>query len=551
MQVQWVPLLALTIISFLPVQVMSQVYEAEDAVLTNGATVVEDQSTSGNAYVAQGEGQLSFTINIEQEGYYDIFINTSSPHGEKVNILALDGSTLNFGLGKSSQFSKIKLISQHKLSAGNHQLEIRKSWGWINIDYIEFQQQNSSQRFNLNQELVNPEASIEAIALNEFLLDNYSRKIISGVMTLNSMDESDWLKANTGKEPALLGIDFMHVGRGYTWYNDSIPTKDAMTWYERNGIPALMWHWRDPSKQTEAFYTSETSFDVSKVLDENSGEYDSIISDIDYIAGFMKVLQENGVPVIWRPLHEGAGGWFWWSAKGPEVCKKLYLLMYDRLVNFHELNNLLWVWTREPNDDAWYPGDEYVDIVGRDIYKTGDHNAQELEFNHMNSIYNGNKMLALSETGSFPNVDNLTAEEALWSWFMPWYGKFTREEAYNPLAHWQKTMDHEYVITLDEMPELRTYERQFPDPGTEPVTAIEDQEEDFPSVRAYPTLVTNTLTVESNYMMQSLVVYNSNGQIIFEKEPNVHSTEISFSGLAPGMYVLRVNHSKTLRIVKK
>lgn len=530
---------------------VAQKFEAEEAILSNGATIINNSSASGGAYVAQGEGSVSITFNMEHEGYYDIFINASSPHGDKINLLVLNGSSVSFGLSKNSQFIKIKLVSQHKLKAGTYQMDIRKSWGYINIDYIELQKNSGGQKYSINNQLVNFNASTEAIALYDFLIDNYTRKIISGVMTLNSMDESEWLKEQTGKEPALLGIDFMHSGRGYDWYNDLTPAIDAQTWYERNGIPALMWHWRDPSKKTEAFYAADTQFDLSKILDETSPEFDSLISDIDYVSGIIKILQDKNIPVIWRPLHEAAGGWFWWGSKGPEPCKRLFQLMYDRMVNHHGLNNLIWVWTREPNDDAWYPGDEYVDIIGRDIYKTGDHDAQELEFNHMNSIYGGSKLLSLSETGSFPDPDKLIEREAAWSWFMPWYGQFVRNEYYNTLQLWQKTMNHEYVITLDEMPDLKTYERQNPDPGSEIVVALEEADEIFPTVRAYPNAVIDILTVESNFLITSIKIFNVKGDLLKESIPDQYAAELSFSGFPAGIYILRVNESKSLRILKK
>src|SRR5690606_22956109 len=127
--------------------------------------------------------------------------------------------------------------------------------------------------------------------------------------------------------------------------------KDAKTWYGRNGIPALMWHWRDPSRETEEFYTEGTCFNISKISDESSAEYLAMIDDIDYIAGLLKKLQDDGVPVIWRPLHEAAGGWFWWGAKGPEPLKQLWRLMFDRMGNHHGLNNLILGWASDPGDD--------------------------------------------------------------------------------------------------------------------------------------------------------------------------------------------------------
>ncbi|MCC9166995.1 glycoside hydrolase family 26 protein [Pontibacter sp. XAAS-A31] len=130
------------------------------------------------------------------------------------------------------------------------------------------------------------------------------------------MDEVNWLKQNTGKEPALVGLDFMHSGRAYSWYNDKEPITDAKNWYNRNGIPAIIWHWHDPSRTTEEFHIKNqshlisTTFFILKIPDENSAEYRAILADIDYVAGMLKELQDQRVPVVWRPLHEAAGGWF-------------------------------------------------------------------------------------------------------------------------------------------------------------------------------------------------------------------------------------------------
>ncbi|RZM22445.1 MAG: hypothetical protein EOO88_29415 [Pedobacter sp.] len=312
-----------------------------------------------------------------------------------------------------------------------------------------------TERFNINATLVTPNPSFEANKLYQFLKENYGKQVLSGVMTLNSFDETKWLKDNTGKEPAIIGLDFMHCNRGYTWYDNKAPVNDAKTYWAKNGIPVLLWHWRDPSRTTEEFYSNKTTFDISKINDPASTEYKAILADIDYVAGLLKELQVAKVPVIWRPLHEAGGGWFWWGAKGAAPCKKLYQLMYDRMVSYHQLNNLIWVWTREPNDEAWYPGDAYVDIIGRDIYKEGDHGSQLAEFNAMNTLYGSKKMITLSECGSIPDVDNLTKDAAAWSWFMPWYGDYTRDSKHNSPELWKKMFASSYVITLDEMPSLK------------------------------------------------------------------------------------------------
>lgn len=99
---------------------------------------------------------------------------------------------------------------------------------------------------------------------------------------------------------------------------------------------------------------------------EDKEGYDLLMADIDAIAEQLLILKEAKVPVLFRPLHEASGGWFWWGASGPEAYKELYRLLYDRLTNEYGLDNLIWVWNGQ--DAEWYPGDEYVDIIGEDIY---------------------------------------------------------------------------------------------------------------------------------------------------------------------------------------
>lgn len=447
-----------TILLFLSCQVLqAQKFEAEDGTLAGGAQKIADSSVSGGFYVAQNEGSLTLDLSLDQEGFYNIYIHAAAPGGDKINNFSIDGMNVDFGFTLNTAYVSKKVVSSLKLTAGNHQVKITKSWGWINIDYIEFEKVDDWGRFDIQKAPVTPNPTENTMKLYQFLYDNYGKKIISGAMTLHSMDEINWLKANTGKEPALVGIDFMFSGRGYSWYNDEEPINDARKYYNRNGIPALCWHWRDPLRKTEAFYTKDTDFDISKISDTNSAEYKALLKDIDYISGLLKKLQNDDVPILWRPLHEASGGWFWWGAKGAAPCKALYRLMYDRMVNYHGLKNLIWVWTSQQNDQSWYPGDDVVDMIGRDIYKDGDHSSQILEFNQLNNDVQGKKMITLSECGSFPDADNLVKDEAAWSYFMPWYGDFVRAAKYNSLDLWKKMFAHDYVLTLDEMPDLKNY----------------------------------------------------------------------------------------------
>ena len=90
-------------------------------------------------------------------------------------------------------------------------------------------------------------------------------------------------------------------------------------------------------------------------------------SDLEKIVPYLQQLQRAGIPVLWRPLHEAAGKWFWWGNGTAENYRKLWHIMFD-FFKQRGVNNLIWVWTSEKNDPDWYPGDEYVDIIGTDMY---------------------------------------------------------------------------------------------------------------------------------------------------------------------------------------
>ena len=128
-----------------------------------------------------------------------------------------------------------------------------------------------------------------------------------------------------------------------------------------------------------AFYVESanpkfTTFSCKNAVTEGPWEHEVVMADIELIAGELKKLKDADVPVLWRPLHEAEGGWFWWGAEGAEPCKKLYRLLYDQLTNVYGLDNLIWIWTGSTSPAAadWYPGDDVVDIVGYDKYNCAD-----------------------------------------------------------------------------------------------------------------------------------------------------------------------------------
>lgn len=196
-------------------------------------------------------------------------------------------------------------------------------------------------------------------------------------------------------------------------------------------------------------FASGTVFSLTDAVTEGTWQYDFIQSDLANIVPYLKLLQQQDIPVLWRPLHEASGGWFWWGTDA-EAYKQLWIMMFNYF-KAEGLDNLIWVWTSCGNDKDWYPGDEYVDIVGRDLY--GD--SAESCYSEYRSLYmNYGKIIALTECG-YSEYTNTTVASITdqwnagtkWAWFMPWY----TTDFHAPQAWWGDIMNSDLVITRDEV----------------------------------------------------------------------------------------------------
>lgn len=203
------------------------------------------------------------------------------------------------------------------------------------------------------------------------------------------------------------------------------------------------------------FYAEGNDFDAANALVAGTWENEVYEADMAEIIGYLTLLQNEGIPVLWRPFHEAAGGWFWWG-KDAASFKALWIDMFNRFQQAG-LNNLIWVWTSETGDDDWYPGDNYVDIIGRDLYGNAADDCAS-QYATLSGTY-GNKMVALSECGygeSTESTVGLISEQwaagARWSWFMPWYDADDATTFHSDEAWWKDAMDQEFVISRDELP---------------------------------------------------------------------------------------------------
>ncbi|WP_364145528.1 glycosyl hydrolase [Paenibacillus sp. LPE1-1-1.1] len=441
-------------------------YEAESGVLSGVTVAASAAGYSGTGYVTSFDAStdsLEITVNAPEQAVYNLSVGYNAPNGDKFTQLFLNGSPAGEVSLKASSGFTLTSAGKLLLNAGTNTITFTSGWGWYDIDYIQLEKSVVSTDHNITANLVNPNASAETKTLMRYLADQYGHAVLSGQQTLSDVS---WIQSVTGKKPSVVGFDLMdyspsRVERGAT----STEIENALNWHSQGGIVTFAWHWNAPTGLIDepgkewyrGFYSDATTFDVAYALaNPNSGEYKLLIRDMDAIAVQLKRLEDARIPVLFRPIHEAEGGWFWWGAKGPEPAKELYRLLYDRLTNYHKIDNLIWIWNSI--DPAWYPGSDVVDIVSADHYPVaGDYSPVITKYEALVSLVQDTKIVALTENGAIPDPDLLVSYGAHWSWFCTWTGDFLNDGSHNSTQHLIDVYNHPYVVTLDELPNLKAY----------------------------------------------------------------------------------------------
>ena len=425
-------------------------------------------SGNGFAYLDQKGTTLSIEADVPEAGLYELVICYCEPSdpNKKVQYLNVNGvnqGEVSFPHNTSFEETSGGVVN---LKKGKNTIELKAYWGYTYYDYLTLKPADEKlTNLSPTRTLSNPKASDSAKRLYSYLCDIYGNHIIAGQQeycgshNYNSWNDPDtFIKDNeaefeyifekTGKQPAIRGIDFLAYNTTSDWH-DNAPER-CIEWTNKyKGIATVTWHWNVPTEEgsTEtAFYVESasatyTTFSISKALTEGTWENEVLMADIDLIAQELTKLKKADVPILWRPLHEAEGAWFWWGAEGPEPCKELYRLLYDKLTNEYGLDNLIWVWTGYtfPTSSAWYPGDDVVDIVGYDKYNAVDGlpNLSSISstFYSLVQSTDGKKMVAMSENDSIPSLENLVNDKAAWLYFCPWYMNYLTSEQNNPVEN--------------------------------------------------------------------------------------------------------------------
>ena len=473
--------LLLALLLSLPVSADEIMIEAEDAELFGVEVVTAREGYSGTGYVAgfDADGD-SLRFVFESTGAVlelrlGVYV---AGRGAQIT-LWIDGEESRQTLpGTGTDFSERQILKDW-IPAGSHTVVMQ---GNMEVDYlkiapVEPELPPATPPEGLTDSLASP----ATLALHRFLLDVYGAYILAGQHTTSDLA---YIENVTGEVPAVGAFDLIEYSpsRVECGANPGRSAENWIDWADRDGIVNLLWHWNAPTdlidddcsaspsevSNTQAwwsgFYTSATTFDLAAVMEDSTSErYQLLLRDIDAIAAQLRKFEDADVPVLWRPLHEAAGGWFWWGAAGAQPFVALWQLMYDRIVEHHGIHNLIWVYTHEPDAFTWYPGDAYVDVVSIDVYANSHDVTMESNWDQLQETYGARKLIALSESGTLPNPEVITTYGIWWSWFALWSGDFIRDVDPDYL---RQVFRSERVMTRDELPDWRAlYTASEPERG--------------------------------------------------------------------------------------
>lgn len=449
-------------------------FEAEDAMLYNIVSRSSAAGYSGTGYVTGFDNRDSvldyFEMSVDiPTGLYELWVGyRAANNGKGYDFWVGDQNGSGF-FDKSATFAA-DYAGTFSINSGPINVGLSEGWGFYDVDYMEFRSTPPPPPvLPVSPKLANPAADLPTRQLMHYLTSIYGKQTLSGQHHEQSTNQSfpvqSYLDKSGGIVPAIRSSDFIEYSPSRLAFGSQPrnETEQSIQWAQQTGgIVSMMWHWNAPAdlvNSTEhpwykGFKPEATTFDLPGALaDPNGSDYQLLLRDIDAIAHELQKFEDAGVPVIWHPLHEAQGGWFWWGAHGPDTYKQLWGLTYDRLTNHHGLDNLIWEYiiapsTAEGFSEEWYPGDDMVDIIGLDIY-TDATSSMSGQWNSARDLYDGNKLIALAETGTVPDAELMAQLGIDWSYFSPWKKSFV--DAMDP-DQLQATLTHEDVIILDELP---------------------------------------------------------------------------------------------------
>lgn len=225
-----------------------------------------------------------------------------------------------------------------------------------------------------------------------------SFKLNSLRWNLNTSDSKDV----TGDHPGVFGIDPHYMLYKGTQQRD-LHINEAKYAYNNGGVVTFDFH--QQSRFNSKIYIKDITDNRDKslmydIVNDLNGSRQWFYQELDVIIGWIN--NDLGFPIVFRLFHEMNGNWFWWGTSATNHTQQLYIDFFKLTVDYirDRSNLVLFSWSpNAPFDANFYPGNDYVDIIGVDIYEPSASGLTSLLRTLSTYAVNNRKVAALTETG--------------------------------------------------------------------------------------------------------------------------------------------------------
>jgi hypothetical protein len=440
-------------------------YEAEAGARSGAAVVSSCSACSGGqkvGYIGNGSANyVTLTVNAGAAGSRTMTVYYTLSGSRSFYVSVNGGGGVQLSLSGSNWNTPVSATMNVSLNAGNNTIRFYNNSAYApDLDRIAIPGGGTPGPTNTptptptpgtcNVAPVDSNATAAARRLLCYLYSQYGNHIISGQQESTWVSgpdyEMNYIYNNTGKYPAIRGMD-----RG-----DSPDFGSrALAWWNSGGIPMVGYHMGSPAQGTDGYNGSRMSANINAALTPGTADYTRLTQRLDGLAAQLQIVQNGGGAVILRLWHEAGGTWFWWSMEGGSQYVRLWQFSFNYLTRTKGLHNMVWLhpYNGSPNS-SFYPGKAYVDIGGADTYASN-HDSQISMFNATKNIVGSTIPIALHENGPIPDPDLLQSDGARWVLFNTWHTSWIVNTSTNPISLLQKVYTSSYVVTRDEVPNLR------------------------------------------------------------------------------------------------
>lgn len=468
--------------------------EAEE-IANEGTEVFTDISPfTGKGYIRLNAFQsMDFLIDVPTDQHYNVIISACGGGGAVT--LTTGGTKLidsengkykrwNGTLHGAYKVHQSRLFTDYTvapvyLEKGINKITLQTVSGSVYIDNIAVTEATvKSDRYEkAGTSIAGDEINYGRLQTMSYLKSIYGKQTLTAqYVTPNTNAEIDVIYRNTGRYPAIRCSDLMYYTKAgaslLSGVNENTDIELAKEWAKQGGMVMYSWYWYSPIGKT-SLYAKDIEFDVTKAVTDNEKYYTlseeelkmlrndgsiteecyTILCDMDSIASQLKLFYNEDIPVLFKPMAVTDNAMYWWETD-ETVYKTLWIMMQTRFEELHGLSNLIWICPATKG--RMYPGDDYVDMIGCDIYNNSD-SANLQGMLNTDGLTLNTKMTALTECCFTPDPDLLYRDNCMWLWSGAQGGKYLINPDgymtgdYISVAQMKKIYNHELTIARDEL----------------------------------------------------------------------------------------------------